>query len=171
MKAIKLIIIGIVFLVSVMGAILIGKSNLSKNTYHCDICNLKFSTSRKFEKHMLEKHISLYTCDKCHDVFTSSQGLKEHQQSTHSLYHCDECFRTFSSEKELYVHKCHSHHSSSYACDKCNLHFRTQKELEEHNIKEHHFTCEICGPNIWFYTEKDLTIHKKRHHTPRIIER
>ena len=140
----------------------------TEKKYICDIsgCDARFHTQKELTEHKQKK---LYSCsvDGCDESFHTKAELDQHTSEKKFACNKKGCNEQFHTQKELNLHK----NSKTHFCSYCDERFHTQKELNMHITEDHHFTCEICGPDKWFYTETELTNHKKKHHAPRQGER
>lgn len=128
---------------------------------HCEDCN-----DGPFDNDELDSHKSncpkKVKCDKCDQRFASNSDLEAHKSAEHLVisYDCSKCSKTFTSSDQFNKHISDEH--TQQECQYCHKLYENKKALNAHISKDHHFTCEECGPNRWYHTEKELKDHQRR---------
>lgn len=85
--------------------------------------------------------ISIHKCEECNIAFSSSRGLKLHQNNQHKelikdLNNCEFCDTPFVSLKDLNDHIMAEHDIIDATCEICGLNFNLKKLYEDH-LEEH----------------------------------
>lgn len=133
--------------------------------FGCNICNVRFATQKKLDKHRLN-HKNIpdlpFKCGLCSLRFITKTSLNTHKM-THSIKRsisCDICHRQCASIVALANHK-RTH--ELVKCDKCPKLF-DRNNLNRHKKKEHSiglYKCDICLKT--FDDNVALNTHKFSH--------
>lgn len=138
--------------------------------YFCTFCDLRFSTRKRWEKH-LPKHSSEapFVCKDCGKAFKWNHAL-----TAHSVVHapvkkflCQECGFSTSHVSTFRFHN-RMHTGNLMKCDVKSCTFQTTRKsnLVQHKLthsKEKPHQCEICGQS--FSLAKNMRRHARQHDT------
>ena len=104
----------------------------------CDICAIKFTTKRSFQRHnKLIHELVMEKCPHCDKDCRGKDSLKQHIKTRH--------------EKRI-----------TYFCDKCEYKAVQEKSVKLHRLKVHIYTCTFC--QITYTEEEDFRVHIKEEH-------
>ena len=84
--------------------------------YHCDICDVEFSTFQGIFRHNQAKHEGItFDCDQCEYKATSQSHLKTHIQCKHEGFRhsCDQCNQKFWGRSSVNKHKRRKHRNTA----------------------------------------------------------
>ncbi|XP_075224801.1 uncharacterized protein LOC142326303 [Lycorma delicatula] len=144
-------------------------SDVSSDKHRCDYCYKIFTSTDRFQKHVLihtADEVRPHQCNFCQKRFLSSPALSCHLK-THTLmksFECPICKMKFEQVLALKAHV-HSHAKNGvFTCPHC------QKEFEEYSLIRKHirafhcdrkFICAYCEK--LFHTQDKLRMHMLRH--------
>ena len=143
--------------------------------YKCQHCELAWDTEWKLNNHTKKIHPTgdkKYLCDKCEEIFYSTDKLSYHKQMKHTtvLHVCEHCGKAYKNKSALGHHVKNRHENQgSYVCDTCGKECPSKTSLEKH-IKYHNlpnvpgaFPCPVkyCGKT--FGREGSLKDHMRTH--------
>lgn len=114
-----------------------------------------------------KKSKTLYTCQKCKEVFPKAEALSSHYHNKHNytFFPCPEkgCSSKFKDSTLLKKHL-NSRHAPPAVCSQCGKIFLNKLTLKQH-IETNHIelahVCEICG--LIFSTDKSFQRHRYVH--------
>lgn len=104
----------------------------------------------------------MYHCPECDYTSETKEELDKHILKEHPTFDCDQCNKTFGTKEELTKHKTDAHKPTP-----ANATTSDKPTQTTPSAKTQKFTCEICGKDTWFKTEKELKVHKKEKHNER----
>ena len=144
---------------------LLKKHKLSKHNVPaiCSICDVRFTDSEVFMKHMKDKsHKSLAcTCETCGVTFQSKTALGKHKSWTHEETEKIPCKYCGVIVQGMEWHLKNIHENPIETCMKCDFQTRRSYSMKRHVKKVHTEvelqTCEHCGE-----MRKNLSKHIKR---------
>ncbi|XP_045211538.2 zinc finger protein 708-like isoform X1 [Mercenaria mercenaria] len=143
---------------------------MDESVYQCKICLKTFMTKPDLDRHDLSFHpgssVVSFPCDQCKKIFSSSDFLTKHKESTHAKkFACahEDCNKAFPTEDKLEQHML-VHGERSFMCSICgkictskgNFHIH----MSVHN-SERNFECDVCKKT--FKTKDVLNKHKRIH--------
>ncbi|CAH0401656.1 unnamed protein product [Chilo suppressalis] len=160
-------------------------------TFHCSKCDLVFSNSKAYAKHMFTKehknasdtcpfccrqfkcivtHLAIHKKTKTHQCDICGQKFLKPSYTRHRKSHfdnlpfkCQECpyEARFSADFKIHMRK----HTGEkpYKCNKCSCRFTSKSNLNRHSFthKEYSFACNVC--NKGFVTQSKLVEHMTLH--------
>ncbi|CAH1173627.1 unnamed protein product [Phaedon cochleariae] len=138
------------------------------SSYHCTICNKKFSTKTHIKYHQYcEAGVSKpYKCKICNKEFILLSQLDVHSYKHESKkpYSCTTCKKAFSTRSKLVRHN--SIHSivKSHICSECGNAYRSKESLKIHSIihrGEKPYDCSLCSAK--FSNHSNLNKHMAVH--------
>ena len=153
-------------------------------TYDCPECDHTYTGKKNLKNHMNSKHSTkerithtVYKCDQCGKVLTSSSGKTVHKLNAHSgiKYNCDLCHYKTGRKGNIKIHTQAMHEGIVSACALCKYETSTTRNLSLH-IKTKHKTiyfvkytafCYINskkGNNSPYMTPQTLSV-KQIYHT------
>lgn len=147
--------------------------HIDPHSFHCELCNKDYSTSRVLKEHLKEVHAPMearpFKCDTCLKQFVSRSHLNAHIQVSHGSFQCPQCPSMLASKSSLTKHITMMHgEGERYVCDICARVFRYKQGLDKH-VKNHLGTrieekvqCSICSS--WFTDQNCLNKHIRRIH-------
>lgn len=159
------------------------------NDLKCKNCDIKFRTSRYYERHNCMSHpnrrkfvsqmpvieeriekVRIYECAVCKRIFRDRRQLQNHMtKHKQSPCLCLICGKLFTGDRTLSRHmKLHNSSDESHPCTECGRKFKQRRYLLDHNRKVHNLyadegqaICEICDQQ--FQNKRLLQIHKQTH--------
>lgn len=144
--------------------------------YFCTFCDLRFSTRKRWEKH-LPKHSNEapFVCKDCGKAFKWNHALTAHSvvHAPHKKFLCQECGFSTSHVSTFRFHN-RMHTGNLMKCDVKSCTFQTTRKsnLVQHKLthsKEKPHQCEICGQS--FSLAKNMRRHARQHDTNATIFR
>ncbi|XP_026668178.1 zinc finger protein 62 homolog [Ceratina calcarata] len=131
----------------------------------CPICQKELKTAHLMRRHIRSIHKKTLSCDKCDKVYSTRQGLIEHQKAHEDDFYleCSICHLRYKRKAGLRHHqiRVHSNIEAKYMCDHCGKRFKLKVDLGLHIEKIHMYSshiCKICGKLV-----KDVANHEWRH--------
>ncbi|XP_039262822.2 uncharacterized protein LOC120338900 [Styela clava] len=150
------------------------EKEVSDKTESCNICERRFGTLAKLERHLKfhYKGRKILYCSVCGKDFGQKSHLEYHMvlHTGVKAYSCEICGKTFTQKSSLNMH-IKSHTSQpNVPCEICGKKFWTKYILNLHTRKRHMglpFVCNICGSS---FSGKQGLLHHVSLHPPHICE-
>ncbi|XP_014287886.1 zinc finger protein 723 isoform X1 [Halyomorpha halys] len=151
-----------------------GKVRPRKELYHCNICDIKFTSNKKLRDHCVELHGTanvLWICKFCGKSMTTKVSLQIHQRIHFDSkpYICEWCGNGYRSRANLNQHQVIHTGIRKHSCPKCGKKFSRKAFVRTHmrvHTGERPYVCDICGHR--FTQLGDMKRHRNRHQTPHI---
>jgi len=110
---------------------------------------LHLSNTPKSARVKRENVETIVSCDECHSIFTTVQGLKSHKKAMHQgiKYSCDRCEYQANMQVNLKSHIENKHLGIRYSCDQCEYKATKPSHLRLHTESKHEgvkYTCNYC---------------------------
>ena len=115
--------------------------SLHKNEkkHDCQICNQKFKTKMKLNKHMRSAHKKRFNCNFCNKGFSSQWYVELHIEHVHkqsTKNDCKFCPQAFDSKDELRLHMKNAH-KKDIKCKYCKKVIYTKLYMKDHIERVH----------------------------------
>ncbi|OWF49316.1 zinc finger protein 83-like [Mizuhopecten yessoensis] len=115
--------------------------------------------------------VTVFGCNLCQKMFTSSLGLNRHKQVHRAKdYACKICGKIFRRQSSLHKHSVLHSDDSPYKCPICGKYSKS-KERSTLHLRTHSgvkpYQCDVCGRN--FTQIGNLKLHKKNIHAPESV--
>lgn len=142
---------------------------LFSQDYKCEICQLKFNSDFRLQRHKISFHPLKNPMRCCGQTFDLMRDYKKHQASLHPvLIECSKCGKKLKSKKTFLVHK-RSHYDVSdrrFKCShpNCSKAFNFKAHLENHERVHSGYKpygCNQCSSS--FAQIYQLTLHNRKH--------
>ncbi|XP_067012170.2 zinc finger protein 585A [Anabrus simplex] len=136
--------------------------------HKCSICGKTFESNKNIQNHIMQAHLSKWTCYFCHVTFSDETEYTSHVKShlDSSLYSPQVKLEPVQSDGSESSDHCEPPKNllGNYECNICD--FQTDnKLLFEDHLRQHVvlklFKCNICG--LRFEDEESLTKHEEEH--------
>ena len=117
-----------------------NNGNLSK-PFHCEICNLYFSSSATLSNHHKQKHMKeshSHFCEDCDFSSFEAARVRKHWLERHGekKFKCDQCDFSATVKSRLNYH-IKTKHELHYSCTECEAKFKEQYLLAKHCLNDH----------------------------------
>ncbi|XP_073957698.1 uncharacterized protein [Choristoneura fumiferana] len=138
-----------------------------RKIYHCDICNMKFTTrsSAASHKRVVHDKIKSYVCDLCGYACGTNGELRQHRaiHSDDKPFVCKKCFKPFKTYSNLKTHM-DTHEETSYPCYVCNRVLNSRRTLRKHLLVHEDKCRHVCSYcNKAFKRRQTLKVHMYVH--------
>ncbi|XP_059051047.1 zinc finger protein 626-like [Achroia grisella] len=138
-----------------------------RKIYHCDVCDLKFTTrsSAASHKRVVHDKIKSYICDLCGYACGTSGELRQHRaiHSDDKPYVCGKCFKPFKTHSNLKTH-IDTHEDTSYTCGVCNRVLNSRRTLRKHLLVHEEKCRHVCSYcHKAFKRSQTLKVHLYTH--------
>ena len=153
-------------LIKASGPILVNSVIIAENsteeegtTYHCTICDNKFTSETEMDSHIDMVHKTIPQ-----NHLKNTGNLKKEGGSQYK-FQCIACKFTTTNDRSMRMHKkaIHSETQKPYKCEQCNTTLRNKGELLKHTKTKHQdVKCIICG--FTAVSPSYLKSHIKRKH-------
>ena len=154
----------------------VGKQQLLKPSYCCDVCDKVFSSKfQSLPEHYFRVHEQLETTYQCDDCIVSTKmktHMVTHQRNVHLKLHpyfCDVCNFRKSSKTGIVQHISIVHlDMKDFTCKYCSKKYSSAQNLREHLKFGHHhvsrssFDCFDCGRH--FSSKNGMESHIYKNH-------
>ncbi|XP_045594611.2 zinc finger protein 62 [Procambarus clarkii] len=124
---------------------------LTKTIIHrCNICQLTFTTTLSFERHMKRHEADKpHKCQHCDKKFVTKSGLDIHRRkhTGERPYKCDNCSKAFTTRSVLIMHMRGHTGEKPYECNICGARFTqsaTQADHMRRHTGEEQYQCTTC---------------------------
>ncbi|RVE44714.1 hypothetical protein evm_010618 [Chilo suppressalis] len=138
-----------------------------RKIYHCDVCNLKFTTrsSAASHKRVVHDKIKSYVCDLCGYACGTNGELRQHRaiHSDDKPFVCKTCSKPFKTHSNLKTHM-DTHEDTSYQCYVCNRVLNSRRTLRKHLLvheEKCRHVCSFCHKA--FKRRQTLKVHLYTH--------
>ena len=138
--------------------------------FKCTICEKKFESHKYVRNHIMEEHLSNWTCHFCNKNFREEKDFTSHikvhlgHNSTISKIQVEDTISVSSGEDDM----CNSPHIilGNFECNICDYQCNNKKIFDDH-VRKHVvlklFQCKICKER--FQHKHDLAQHIQEHKT------
>ncbi|KAM3967485.1 LOW QUALITY PROTEIN: uncharacterized protein ACR2FA_010062 [Aphomia sociella] len=138
-----------------------------RKIYHCDVCDLKFTTrsSAASHKRVVHDKIKSYVCDLCGYACGTSGELRQHRaiHSDDKPFVCGKCYKPFKTHSNLKTHM-DTHEETSYTCDVCNRVLNSRRTLRKHLLVHEEKCRHVCSYcHKAFKRRQTLKVHLYTH--------
>ncbi|XP_013184697.2 gastrula zinc finger protein XlCGF26.1 [Amyelois transitella] len=120
--------------------------------------------SRESYVKVMKKQKNIIRCEICNEKFTSNCRREKHYKNTHgkTSYPCRHCTKVFSTALLCEGHTERVHLTRKIQCSKCSKMFSTERLLRYHDKFHHTATvCKLCF--VQLPSKRDLRIHMDKH--------
>ncbi|CAH0766701.1 unnamed protein product [Diatraea saccharalis] len=138
-----------------------------RKIYHCDVCELKFTTrsSAASHKRVVHDKIKSYVCDLCGYACGTNGELRQHRaiHSDDKPFVCKTCSKPFKTHSNLKTHM-DTHEDTSYQCYVCNRVLNSRRTLRKHLLvheEKCRHVCSFCHKA--FKRRQTLKVHLYTH--------
>ncbi|CAH0592439.1 unnamed protein product [Chrysodeixis includens] len=138
-----------------------------RKIYHCDICNMKFTTrsSAASHKRVVHDKIKGYVCDLCGYACGTNGELRQHRaiHSDEKPFGCRKCPKQFKTYSNLKTHM-DTHEDTSYECYICRRVLNSRRTLRKHLLVHEDKCRHVCSYcNKAFKRRQTLKVHMYTH--------
>ncbi|XP_045496111.1 zinc finger protein 708-like [Colias croceus] len=138
-----------------------------RKIYHCDVCNLKFTTrsSATSHKRVVHEKIKSYVCDLCGYACGTNGELRQHRaiHSDDKPFECRKCSKAFKTYSNLKTHM-DTHEETSYVCFVCSRVLNSRRTLRKHLLVHDDKCTHVCTYcNKAFKRRQTLKVHLSMH--------
>lgn len=138
-----------------------------RKIYHCDMCNMKFTTrsSAASHKRVVHDKIKGYVCDLCGYACGTNGELRQHRaiHSDDKPYVCRQCSKPFKTYSNLKTH-IDTHEETSYECYICRRVLNSRRTLRKHLLVHEDKCRHVCSYcNKAFKRRQTLKVHMYTH--------
>ncbi|XP_026181247.1 zinc finger protein 1024 isoform X1 [Mastacembelus armatus] len=139
----------------------------------CNICGLRYESTKKLVIHLKHLHSKECFCDICGKIFDNNRNLRLHGRMhiEEKKILCQECGKTFNSQQQLIVHVRTHSGERPYHCDICDKAFSHKQNLRIHKRShsgERPCHCGQCDKS--FSTSSQLKLHMRYHSGERLYQ-
>ena len=115
----------------------------------CPMCSFNNKSEANVTKHIHEHHPETFTCNKCHQIFSSESELNDHKTEAHT---------------EAYPNSASHPTEINFKCDKCKGVFTTMVNLSKHLTEVHVSKCKVKNTLL-------LGDSNSKYQNPRLLEK
>lgn len=138
-----------------------------RKIYHCDVCNMKFTTrsSASSHKRVVHDKIKAYVCDLCGYACGTNGELRQHRaiHSDDKPFVCRKCDKPFKTYSNLKTHM-DTHEETSYECYICRRVLNSRRTLRKHLLVHEDKCRHVCSYcNKAFKRRQTLKVHMYTH--------
>ncbi|XP_065343250.1 zinc finger protein 569-like [Cloeon dipterum] len=134
----------------------------------CNVCGKEIQDRKKLHEHELRHRKDLNPCSKCHRIFKTSSGLKNHMpvHTGEYKYRCDTCHKGFMN-RSIFREHVNNHLEQPvmlYKCRYCEKGFNHQGSMwihEKWHKNPFPYQCKLCGKKLRH--SSILATHMRRH--------
>lgn len=144
-----------------------NSGNSCNETFTCDICGGKLTTTKKLLEHKsLHAREKQFPCTLCKALFKSNITLQRHltEHTGIKAFTCNICNKGFSRKSDVSRHKLKHENGKLHTCEICNKEFCSMSKMVLHKFQHtisNSYQCDIC--KLRYPQENDLLQHKLIH--------
>lgn len=153
-----------------VAAMTIRSHNTVKKLYRCNLCKYTTEYSGALSRHKRIHSNKRFECPECNNKYLEKYELKSHMESAHSTQLlCDCCSKVFTSRQGLKQHQQRHKNQFRYSCSVCGKGFLNKSHFESHENNHRNFKPYSCTCGRSYTYKQSYTVHKQRCRGPKAM--